>query len=317
MASARQFAFAVLWSAVAVGCAGPAPPPPTTSTTAQPPATSPAPTAAPQTRVLERPTATITLPVSVVDGDVSEGSPDRLTIRAEKEDREAEGPQSFDVLPDGNIVVADPLRDRLLVFDRRGGAVQRIEVGVSARTVAVAGAGDALRIVPGSQGTPRIVDFNGAQIPDPSARGRTGGAIPPPPPPPQVTLDDGRRSGTIRWTARAFGAPPGEPAQNPDLQVQLAAAAGRLASVRVIAVDAQRRTYVSIEAMAGDGTPGSPLARMVRRYGPDGGLEIEIRSILNDYYIVPSTEFRVVRDALYQLLPHREAVLINVWDLTK
>jgi hypothetical protein len=266
--------------------------------------------AAATVRVLEKPTTVITLPVSVIQNDASAGATDRLTIRDEKQDQEAEGPQSFDVLADGGIVVTDPLRGRLLVFDRNGKMRNAIDVKLPTRTVTAMG--DLLRIVTPSQ-APKIINMKGETVP-PSAI-PSAANVPPPTPPAQVSLDPGRRAGTVRFTAPARGA--AAPAAASDLNVSLDAKDSRLASVRVITVDPQRRPYLAVEVLAGEGASATRFTKMVRRYGADGKLDVEIRSIPTDYLVVPVTEFRVVRDAVYQLLPHREAVLINVWDLAR
>jgi hypothetical protein len=314
MAAARQLKIAMVVPALFAACSG-SPPASQIAITTPPSATeTPLPRApaadAGQKRVLEKPTVVITLPVYVVRNDVSTAPADRLLIQDEKQDQEAEGPQSFDVLADGNIVVADPLRRRLLVFDRRGQMVRAIDVGVPARTVEVAG--DLLRIVPTAQ-PPRLVDFAGTTM-RPAASPASPSASAEALSPPQVTLNPSRRVGTVEFASPSGAVSTASPSARA-FQVTLDSTDRRLASVRVITVDPKGRSYVEVEALAGEGTSATSFTKFVRRYDADGRLDVEIQSIPTDYFVVPTTEFRVVRDAVYQLVPHREAVYINVWDL--
>jgi hypothetical protein len=53
----------------------------------------------------------------------------------------------------------------------------------------------------------------------------------------------------------------------------------------------------------------------VRRYSPDGELQLEVRGIPINYYVSPTTPFRVSHDTLYQLFTQHDAVVIHVWNL--
>lgn len=308
-------------AAVAIGCGKADAPPQETATAAQPPvqrtATDATQSTSPRTRIYDHPTDVVKLPTALVQDDVAQAPSDRLTVRDEKLDQQAEGPQTFDVRPDNTIAITDPLRDRVLIFDRSGTLVHNVDLNAPVRFVAAAGEG--LRVA-GPSETARSVDLTGKPLPG-DGRGFAGPPSAAPLPPAAVRLDEGRKVGTIqfhqpefRGRANAFS----DRAPDRDLEVRVETTDTRLASMRVIAVDDQKCTYVSIETMQGDGSPGnSSLSKMIRRYTNAGQIDIEIHDVPIDYFIVPITEFRVVRDVVYQLLPHRQEVLINVWDLAK
>lgn len=277
----------------------------TTTSAPQPPGRSPSPGSTPQAgvRVIDAMTASVKIPVVRIDTDPQTRGDalGPLTIRIERQDREPEGPQSFDVLPDGRFVIADPLRDRLVVYEPGGKAQREIPIGGAARVVAAVGS-EAVRIVSAVDGTAHTFDFKGRE--QPATRGAESQT-----PRAAVKLDDDR-SGSVQWTStRSDGRRPA------DLRVLIDEAKNRLASLQIIAVDEEQRPYIAVEAADRSGRSLESLSKTVRRYSPGGALEAEVRKIPIDYYIVPVTEFRVVGGVLYQLMPRQDAVFINVWTI--
>jgi len=265
------------------------------------------PTSPPQTEraaitALDAPTFTIRIPIALIDaGNPPEGA---LTMRAAAEDREPEGPQSFDVLDDGGFLIADPLRERLLEYSADGTFRRAVPIDVPASSVTVIGASQ-VEVVSAATGVIQMFNERGGRVGGPRTESAISGAGAP-----DVVLDSAQ-SGVITWpNAPGALAPP-----RPELKVTLPELGQRLASLQVIQSDAADEVFVAMESTDAAGRTLIELRKTVRRYGATGLLEAEIRNIAVDNYIAPNTEFRVLRGVLYQMYSREKEVLINGWRI--
>jgi hypothetical protein len=224
-----------------------------------------------------------------------------LTIRAAQPEQAAEGPQSFAVLANRDLVVADPLRRRLVVFDAGGAFRRSIDVGVPVDDVVALG-DDRLRLTEAGRPDPFAISLTGERLP--------ALAVAAPAPQLEATLTS-ERTGRIQMPV---GAALPASAAPPAIAVQIQQPSLRMASLQVIASTATH-VYVAIESAASAGTSLASLGVIVRRYAVDGGFDREVRNISTDYYVPPRTPFRIADDTLYQLFPASDAVQIRVWDL--
>jgi hypothetical protein len=276
------------------------------------PAGRPAGAAGSGPRIVTQPTRTLSIPVQTYaprSGEQpSPADPASLTIRLEAEDHQAEGPQSFDVLEDGGLAIADPLKNRLAIYSNAGVYQRAIEVGGSISNVRIEGG--RLHVTSSTDGRERMIGLDGSPAPAPA------GIQPQPQPQPQVALSPERSSGRIRWPgplpAGAEGKPTGGP---PEIAVQLERPDQQLASLRVIAGSPNAPTYVAAESIDRSAPSLATLGAIVRRYSAKGELEVEVRGIPLDYYVTPTSPFRVSNNVLYQLVPKENVVLVHVWDL--
>jgi hypothetical protein len=261
--------------------------------------------APPAVTIVRTMTRSITIPVRALqDRSTNSAQPAEdgtLTIRPEAQDQQAEGPQSFAVLDDGSLVIADPLADRLAVYSD-GGVYQR-SIRVGAPVALVDREGPGLRLSIAVTGDERVVGLDGQSM----GRATIAEARQP-----SVVLNPDRSSGQIRWPGVAAAA--GERSSN-EITVQLQQTDRRLASLQVIAGGPNAPVYVVAESVERSGSALSTLTAIVRRYSPQGELDREVQGIPLDYYVTPKTPFRVVNGVLYQLFPKQDAVLIHVWDL--
>jgi hypothetical protein len=147
----------------------------------------------------------------------------------------------------------------------------------------------------------RTIDFNGQPVVSAKSESVAN------PPEPVITSD---QSATLRWSPRAESGS-GTPAET---EIKLSDPTLRLASVQVIAVD-RGKAYVRLESTEAAARSPTTVGLTVRRYSRAGVPEAEVHGIAIDYYVVPTTPFRVVNDVLYQLFPTEKEVLIRVWDL--
>ncbi|HTX36045.1 MAG TPA: hypothetical protein VME43_13535 [Bryobacteraceae bacterium] len=235
-------------------------------------------------------TRVIQLPVSYIEnGDVPR---DRLALSAGAEDELPDGPASFDVTPDGGVVLTDPLKQRLVYFSSEGRFVKDVALSFRPRQVWLA-----------DNGTPRVEAAGGMWLePTGDGQARETGFQPDAPKP-----DSARRTGPDRGFV--LGDAPGmaEKAGFPVLVPE------GLASIEKLGRDAKGRVYVALE----EPIPGDEIdvRKVIRKYAADGTLLAEIRDVPLDYFVDPVREFRIKSDGkVYQLVPRQNLVAINVWD---
>jgi hypothetical protein len=81
----------------------------------------------------------IRIPIKILRGPDNEGTKNTdsaiLTVSPGAVDEQPEGPNSFDVLEDGSILLSDPLRNRVTVFDPLGKFRQSWKIGFAADSV--------------------------------------------------------------------------------------------------------------------------------------------------------------------------------------
>src|SRR5262249_7774029 len=80
-------------------------------------------------------TATRTSQLAVRYVENGDSPPDRLALSAGAEDELPAGPSSFDITPDGGVVLTDPLKQRLVWFDSEGRFVKEMPLGFTPRQV--------------------------------------------------------------------------------------------------------------------------------------------------------------------------------------
>ena len=238
-------------------------------------------------------TRTLQLPVSYIEN--GDSPTDRLALSAGAEDELPQGPASFDVTPDGGVVLTDPLKQRLVWFDSQGRYVKEIALGFTPHEVWLA-----------DNGSPRVEASGGMWL-EPTANGeaRETGFQPDFPKP-----DSARRTapdrGFILGDAPGAAEKTGFPVLVPE----------GLASLEKLGRDAKGRVYVALETPA----PGEEIAvrKVIRKYAADGSLLAEIRDVPLDYFVNPIREFRIKPDGkIYQLMPQAGQVAINMWDTAR
>jgi hypothetical protein len=222
---------------------------------------------------------------------------DALTIRLAREEQLPEGPQSFAVLDDGSLVVADPLHERLVFFTSDGKFQRGLCVEWAVTDVASLG-NRQLHIKRAGDPAGRTIDFDGRPLADAKSESVAASLEP------EIRSD---QSAILRWSARAESGPA-------ETEIELSDPTKRIASVQVIAVD-RGKVYVRLESTEAAARSPTRVGVTVRRYSRAGASEAEVSGIPIDYYVVPTTPFRVVNDVLYQLFPTEKDVQIRVWDL--
>lgn len=207
------------------------------------------------------------------------------------------GSTGFDVLEDGSLLITDPLRNRVSLFDSRGVFRKAWKIGFPADSLTVI-AKDVVLVHEATTGQLHAFDREGKALPT------EAGSLP-------QQMEARVLSATSGTIARpAIGNFRGGP-----LEVRFDRPGLTLVSIEALAMDQNGNTYVALEAGARDGAAeGINVKKYVRRYSPDGKLLCEVADIPLDYYVSPVDELRVHKGLVYQLQTTNSEVRINVWD---
>jgi hypothetical protein len=212
-------------------------------------------------------------------------------------DEPPEGPAGFDVLDDGTLLITDPLRSSISVFDSQGKFRKAWQIGFAADSLTVI-TGDLVLVRDARTGRLHAFSREG------QARSSEGVTLP--------VAEEARvltgKNGTV--TRPAVGKFHGGP-----LAIQFDKPSLALLSLQSLATDPEGNTYVALETTAiGETTEQVTLNKYVRKYSAEGKLICEVADIPLDYYVAPVDELRVRRAKVYQLLATSSEVRINVWD---
>ncbi len=219
-----------------------------------------------------------------------------LAIAPGSEDELPQGPQGFAVMPDGALVVADPLADRLVVFDEQGTFRRSLEIGFAADSIRLEDRG--LLVRKAYTGEEYFIDPAGGTPPE--SRGRSRAVA-------------GMERARMLVPGRGVITPsPTRGLQQESFEVQLETGDLRLISLEYLGSDESGSHYVALEAAGGGDT--IEVAKRLQKYTPDGHLVAEKIDVPNDYFVNPVDEFRLHRQAVFHLIPLRDEVRIEVWE---
>jgi hypothetical protein len=230
--------------------------------------------------------------------DFLNAAPATLMISPGATDEPPEGPNGFDVLEDGSLLITDPLRSRVSSFDSDGRFRKAWKIGFRADSLTAIANG---LVVVREASTGRLQAFD-----------REGQARPAE----AVTLPErvearvltGQNRGTVSRPVidNAHGGP---------LVIQFDKPGVTLLSLESLANDQKGDTFVALETTAsGEAPEAISLNKYVRRYSSDGKLLCEIADIPLDYYVPPVDELRVHKGVVYQLQTTSSEIRVNVWD---
>ncbi len=210
------------------------------------------------------------------------------------EDELPEGPNGFDVLEDGSLLISDPLRDRIAVFDPDGKLRQSWKLDF---------APDSVTLV--SHEVVVVRDAATGQLHGFGVDGRSR-SLPEGAPPKQGEVQLKSRNNAILRRPAVNGKPAVK------LQIDFDRAGLSLLSVEEVGIDKDGNTYVALESTAGGDEVN--VQKDVRKYSAGGQLLGEIAQIPLEYYIPPVNELRVRNGVVYQLKTSKSDVRINMWD---
>ncbi len=247
-------------------------------------------------------TRTIRIPVNVLGPSDAIAAPNAdpatLTIAPGAADERPEGPDSFDVLDDGSLVVTDPIRNRIAVFDAQGKYRQSWKIGFAADSVTTV-----------ANGLTLVREARTGQLHAFGKDGRVSSAE-------HVSLPE---AGVARLLSGNSGVVTPYSARNSQagsIAVRFDRPGSALISLEVLTTDTDANSYVALESTVGNTEADEiNVNKYVRKYGVDGKLVSEVSDIPLDYYVTPVDELRVRRGIIYQLQTTDKEVRINVWDM--
>ena len=210
------------------------------------------------------------------------------------EDELPEGPNGFDVLEDGRLLISDPLADRVAVFDAQGKLQQSWKLDFSPDSVTLVGHEVVV-----------VRDAATGQLHGFSVDGRSH-ALPGDMSPKlgEVRLKSGNAA-VVTPSADAGGHP--QP-----LQISFDRPGMSLLSVEILAVDKDGNTYLAVESTKGGDEVN--VQKDIRKYSSSGTFLGQVVQIPLDYYIPPVNELRVRNGVVYQLETTKTEVRINMWN---
>jgi len=249
----------------------------------------------PLTHVLRIPASTLSAKVTA---ESLKATPATLVLSPGAADEPPEGPDGFDVLEDGSLLITDPLRRQVSSFDAAGGFRKAWKIGFAADSLTAIANGLVL-VREASTGQLHAFDREGQPRPAETVTL---------PEPAEARVQTGQNRGTVLRPAidSAHGGP---------LVIEFDKPGVTLLSLESLATDQKGDTYVALEAtVRGEAPETISLNKYVRRYSSDGKLLCEIADIPLDYYVSPVDELRVHKGVVYQLQTTSSEVRVNVWD---
>jgi hypothetical protein len=243
----------------------------------------------------------IRIPVSTIGTQDPTKSPSvapaTLMLSPGAKDELPDGPDGFDVLDDGSLLITDPLRGQVSSFDSAGKFRKAWKIGFAADSL-TAIANDVVVVRESSTEQLHVFDREGQARP--SERGTL-------PERPQAQVVAGQNRGRI--TRPAIDSAHGGP-----LEIQFDKPGITLVSLESLGTDHKGDTYVALESTSGGSPEAISVNKYVRRYSAEGKLLCEISDIPLDYYVPPVDELRVHKGIVYQLQTTSSEVRVNVWD---
>ncbi len=202
-----------------------------------------------------------------------------------------EGPNGFDIFEEENILISDPLHNRVVIFDPQGKFRQAWNIGFAA---------DSIRVLP--DGNALVREANTGQFHAFNREGKpVTGEMPP-------SLES-TQAHKLTTTSGLVSNPKGSP-----ISVQLNQPGLSLVSLESVGVDNTGNIYIALESSSGESADGINVNKTVRKYAANGSLLSETSKLPLDYYIPPVDEIRVRKGRIYQLMTTSTEVEINIWD---
>jgi hypothetical protein len=230
--------------------------------------------------------------------EVAGTDPADLMVSPGAAEEPPEGPTAFDVLADGSLLISDPLRLRISVFDAQGKFKQVWKIGFAADRITVL-PNDLVLVGEASTGLLHVFDREGHPRPTEKAN------------PPELA-----ESRVVSGKKATIQRPSNENTKGKLLEVLFDKPGFQLLSVESLATDHDGNIYVTLESTTtNEPSEGISVSKYVRKYAADGKLVYEITNIPMDFFVAPADDLRVRNKVVYQLVTGRSEVRINEWGM--
>jgi hypothetical protein len=243
-------------------------------------------------------TRTVIIPLKVLEPSQAgppqaKADPSVLLVTPGAEDELPEGPNGFEVLGDGRLLISDPLANRLAVFDIQGKFRGSWNLDFSPDSLTLIG-----------NNTVAVRDAATGQLHGFSQNGQ----------PQSLPNDTAQNVGEVQLKSRntAVVTPPATSGKHArSFEFTFDRPGMSLLSVEALGVDSNGDTYVAVESTKGGDEV--TVQKDVRKYSASGKLLGQILDIRLDYYITPVNELRVRNGTVYQLDTTKFEVRVNIW----
>ena len=229
------------------------------------------------------------LPFEWVSASSTPSSPDRVAARRADVDQLPEGPQSFEVLKNGTILITDPLWPRIAVL-RDGKIVGAVKLNAPVERIAADSSGKLMMQSPFSD------EF---QLSAEPWRFDSFGSLP-------------RRDASGRAVKAENGGGRIVDVRGAKEDIKVKAPVLPLLALRRIPSD-DEFVYVLLQSKRASNP--IQIAQIVRKYSKDDQEVCELSMPSSVAYIRPLDEFRVTDGKLYRMVPSNEDLAFSVWDV--
>ena len=249
-------------------------------------------------------TRTIRIPAQIMTSDTALApwrlNAGLLTTTGGGEDELPQGPESFEVLPDGGFVIADPLQRRVVFYDSLGNYVTVWPIGLAVNSITLREGGE-FAVRQANSGDYFFVDQRGQVLPQSAQPRRRGGNTAP------------AEARLLERNRGRIGEPRARGATGGGIKIAFDSDTTQMVSLQNLGTDAQGNVYAVLEITQGN-SAAIDVRKIVRKYSAAGRLIAEILDLPLEAEIAPVDELRLHRGCVYQLVPARTEVRINVWD---
>jgi|WetSurMetagenome_2_1015567.scaffolds.fasta_scaffold170783_2 hypothetical protein len=227
-----------------------------------------------------------------------------LAISPGSEDELPEGPSAFEVLDDGGFIISDPLLNRMVVYDGTGNFKRAFHLGFAADEVIQLENG-ALRVRRATTDLMYQLDSNGSIRPlDREMRIRpdvAGAGIAR-----RVALDHGIVADRMQGHERITD----------PLDIHYRSDTTQMVALQSLASSVEGFTFVSLTVNV-QGADAVKTKTFVRKYSRKGELLCQTAECPGDYYVYPANPLRVRNNMIYQMIPGKDVVTINIWNTSE
>ena len=247
---------------------------------------------------------TVSIPVQMLSATSLETAlahPEALMLSAGGEDELPQGPQSFEVLDDAGLVIADPLQRRLVFYDSLGNYLDQWNIGFPVNSISHFN-DEFFQVIKATSGDTLLVDNTGQVY---AADARTRGTSP------EKQLGETKLLGLNRGVIKR---PKTRGGESGAIEIDFNSDSTKMIALQDLGMDSEGNSFVALETTHGR-SGAIDIIKFIRQYSPDGRLLSQINDISLDYFVCPRDEFRVRDGFVYQLQPKQTELLVHVWKV--
>jgi hypothetical protein len=245
---------------------------------------------------------TIEIPVQLFTGSGANLDAEKLTIFIGREDEMPEGPTSFDVRQNGDLVICDPLLQRVVVYDSLGRYIRQLELHLPVSRIQTINGDDSWKLQIASSGEYFLLDSRATSS---SLRMQ----------PVQEGFDDDQNRAILLKENKGIVFKSSKGNQTIDSFNVNFGSQEKLISIQNFGTDQKGNTMVGLESARG--TDSVLVNRIIQKYNNKNVLVAQIRDIDVNLFVYPIDQFRIRNERCFQMIPLKDKVIIHIWKLNQ